>query len=135
MHDADRREPAPGNLAHSPPGHTALLATSTESALPVTDDLVVEGFEGAEVQGHPVVVEVSTDDRAKPSTHLRDGVVLPKACSGDRYGTVPTINPSRVRIDDVSATSLGFVGLARPKSRILTRPSGITIRFCGLRSR
>src|SRR6266545_6077734 len=36
---------------------------------------MVEGFEGTEVQGHSVVVEVPTDDRAKPTSHLRDGVM------------------------------------------------------------
>src|SRR6266571_6878039 len=75
MHDADGREPAPGDPAHALPGHMGLLTAPTESAPPEAGDLMVEGFEGTEVQGHPVVVEVPTDDRAKPTSHLRDGVM------------------------------------------------------------
>src|SRR5918994_6843573 len=80
MHDADRREPATGNPAHTLPGHVSLLAAPAESTLPKTGDLMVEGFEGIEVQGHSVVVDVPADDRGQPSPHLRDGIMpaLPK---------------------------------------------------------
>jgi hypothetical protein len=57
------------------------------------------------------------------------------------YATVPITIPGSVPPDTVGAidtspdASGGPVSLARPKSRIFTKPSGVTIRFSGFRSR
>jgi hypothetical protein len=66
----------------------------------------------------------------------------------DRPETVPRITPwtvaPRVSVGDAAscdadpapdATPVGSIALARPKSRTLTFPSGVTLTFCGLRSR
>ena len=62
MHDADGREPVPGNPDHTLPGNVSLLATSAKPAFPETHDLMAEGMESVGVQGHAVVLDVPTDD-------------------------------------------------------------------------
>ena len=49
----------------------------------------------------------------------------PLACSGDMYSTVPITRPAEVcaAVDIRNLSSLGIVSLARPKSRIFTKPS------------
>ena len=60
-----------------------------------------------------------------------------RACSGDMYCTVPSRTPAAVRAIPGSEVTLETAGVsfARPKSRIFTRPSLVTMRFSGLRSR
>ena len=54
------------------------------------------------------------------------------ACSGAMYVGVPTVVPVAVRNAPVCML---LVALAMPKSAIFTRPSEVTMRFSGLRSR
>ncbi len=54
------------------------------------------------------------------------------ACSGAMYVGVPTVVPVAVRNAPVC---MFVVALAMPKSAIFTRPSEVTIRFSGFRSR
>ena len=63
-----------------------------------------------------------------------------RTCSGDMYPTVPSTMPAPVPAVTVAcwpsgALSSGRVSFARPKSRIFTRPSVVTNRFSGFRSR
>ena len=58
---------------------------------------------------------------------------LPIACSGAMYGGVPTVVP--VAVANSPVCDAWVVALAIPKSAILMPPSGVTIRFSGLRSR
>ena len=85
----------------------------------------------------------STHPNAEMSVRLSTG--LPRACSGDMYAAVPRITPAAVpravsvgefEIEGVEEplASLSKI-FARPKSRSLTRPSGVTLMFAGLRSR
>ena len=71
---------------------------------------------------------------------------LPRACSGDMYAAVPRMRPAAVpvcaRVGDCERSPLDRPpgpspahALARPKSRTLTVPSGVTLMFAGFRSR
>ena len=73
MHDADAREPCPGDAKHARPGHVGFLAAPAESAPPEPDDSVAKGCDRRKVQGHRVVVDVATNHRGQPPTHLGDG--------------------------------------------------------------
>src|SRR5262245_57373572 len=98
----------------------------------------------------------------KDQMSVRRSTTLPRACSGERYAMVPRITPGSVAgtakvgecgnagdsvmvaaegestiagdlaRPDASETTFPF---ARPKSRIFTWSSGVTITFEGLRSR
>ena len=80
----------------------------------------------------------------KANTSVRLSMAWPFACSGDMYAAVPMIWPravaAAVMVGDwlrstLPGTSGGAIALARPKSRIFTRPSMPTLTFAGLRSR
>ena len=63
-----------------------------------------------------------------------------RACSGDIYATVPTVEPglvkcASVRVASFSPLALDVVTLARPKSRILAWPRLVTKMLAGLMSR
>ena len=62
-----------------------------------------------------------------------------RTCSGDMYATVPITHARAPSGDDAVGSSLSpasrSTSLARPKSRIFTRPSVVRNRFSGLRSR
>jgi hypothetical protein len=63
---------------------------------------------------------------------------LPPHLLGDMYPTVPMTVPGSVAAATVGervSSDAAFTTRARPKSRILTRPSGVTNRFSGFRSR
>ena len=65
----------------------------------------------------------------------------PRTCSGAIYPTVPSTVPACVSVGDIIVSPAGELAepvisvLARPKSRIFRRPSGVTMMFSGLRSR
>jgi len=80
-------------------------------------------FQGASVDQLPV--------------HLRGELAaLARICSGAMYPNVPRTVPACVATAPprVMSVSIGFIGLASPKSRILTW-SRVIITFSGLRSR
>ncbi len=86
----------------------------------------------------PVSISCSTTPNAK--TSLRASTALPAACSGDMYAGVPSTCPSVVTCACVSAVatddaSTSPTSLARPKSRIFTSQSSVTMTLPGLRSR
>ena len=68
---------------------------------------------------------------------LRASAGLAFTCSGDMYPSVPMTTPGSVAVGKfvASAVPSACVSLARPKSRILTRPSLVTKTFSGFRSR
>jgi hypothetical protein len=76
-----------------------------------------------------VAASNSMQARAKPS--LRSSARSPAACSGGMYMGVPITRPSVVR----ASSSAGSRKLARPKSRMITRASGVIITLAGFRSR
>ena len=85
----------------------------------------------------PVVISYSTAPNEKMS--LRASTVSPAACSGDMNAGVPSTVPRSVcgRRDTVVSSRMSpvSVSFARPKSSTLTKPSGVTIRLPGFRSR
>ena len=88
----------------------------------------------------PVSISKTTAPKAQMSARLSTG--LPRACSGLMYAAVPRIIPASVdRAVSVGefiasdAAGSGVRVLARPKSRILTRPSGVTLTLAGFKSR
>jgi hypothetical protein len=73
---------------------------------------------------------------------VRRSTGLPRACSGDMYVGVPRTSPSSVirklsdsEVDVPSVPDFGRIGLASPKSRSLTTPSGVMRTLAGFRSR
>ena len=84
----------------------------------------------------PVAISYTTDPNENWSE--RKSTVLPLACSGDMYPTVPRTIPGFVGWPTVSAVvteSPETASFARPKSRIFTRPSRVTMMFSGFKSR
>ncbi len=76
----------------------------------------------------------------REKTSVRRSTGRPETCSGDMYGAVPMMTPSRVwRSVSISESkgpsAWGTATLASPKSSTLTRPSPATMTFAGLRSR
>ena len=85
----------------------------------------------------PDTISYSITPKANWSARVSTG--LPAACSGAMYPTVPRManGPERVTVA-VASTSPArepAAALPRPKSTIFTRPSAVTITFCGFRSR
>ena len=91
----------------------------------------------------PVSISNSTTPKAQMSARLSTG--FPRACSGAcrprcRGSRRPAV-PVRARVGDCDRSgrepedaSLAYA-LARPKSRTLTLPSGVSLTFAGFRSR
>jgi hypothetical protein len=73
--NAGAGQEAPDDPEHLLPGDVAFVTAPAQAAPPHAGHLVVESLQGVEVQGHRVVVEVPTEDRGQPFTHLGDGVV------------------------------------------------------------
>ena len=71
----------------------------------------------------------------------RGSADFPFTCSGDMYPSVPMTTPGSVPTDAVGrfvccpVAASFWVSFARPKSRILTRPSVVRKRFSGFKSR
>jgi hypothetical protein len=70
----------------------------------------------------------------------RPSAGLPFTCSGDMYPSVPMTTPGSVpaavgRLVCAPEAASLCVSLARPKSRIFTRPSDVRKTFSGFRSR
>ncbi len=90
----------------------------------------------------PASISYRTHPNAHTSVRLSTG--LPRACSGLMYAAVPRITPAAVpravrvgeyEIDGFETDASLSKIFARPKSRSLTRPSGVIFTFAGLRSR
>ena len=83
----------------------------------------------------PAIISCSTQPNEK--TSLGALVGSPRTCSGDMYAAVPMMVPGSVTIVALVSSCTGPERLycARPKSRILTRPSVVRKTFSGLRSR
>lgn len=79
--------------------------------------------------------------KTSPNENWSDCAVrsaLPRACSGLMYAMVPSVAPASVRVMARVASSSGLPAVtifARPKSRILTRPSRAIRMLSGFRSR
>src|SRR5207247_6356052 len=79
----------------------------------------------------PASISYTTQPNAQMSVRL--STVLPRACSGDMYGAVPSRTPAAVGPIAVgelvrfrSSERLALLSIARPKSSTLTLPSGVT---------
>ena len=83
----------------------------------------------------PASISCSTAPRAKTSERASLG--SPRTCSGDMYPTVPITEPGSVCtvIVSLAAAVRGIRILAKPKSRILMRPSAVSNTLSGFRSR
>ena len=85
----------------------------------------------------PESISASTQPNDQRSVRLSTG--CPRACSGLMYAGVPRIDPSRVALPAAVAASVSVAEtdtlLARPKSRTLTLPPGVTLTLAGFRSR
>ena len=77
---------------------------------------------------------VTISQRTTPNAHIsaRLSTLSPRACSGLIYPGVPRIMPSAVT---PSGASCEARDLARPKSKTLTEPSGLSLMLAGFRSR
>src|SRR5438045_2275209 len=60
---------------------------------------------------------------------VRLSTCAPRACSGDMYAAVPTINPALVVSAGLPAASRVLGTFASPKSRTFTVPSGVILMF------
>jgi hypothetical protein len=87
----------------------------------------------------PVNSSNNTHPNAQMSARLSTG--LPCACSGLIYAAVPTVTPGRLTLAVIVGVSEGGAApssrriLARPKSRTLTRSSGVVLMWAGFKSR
>jgi hypothetical protein len=84
----------------------------------------------------PVHISWRRTPREKMS--VRWSSARPETCSGDMYAGVPITTPACVWAEVRVASPLELsprTSFAKPKSRILTRPSWVTITLAGLRSR
>src|SRR2546425_12268436 len=75
MIDAGGGQPAVKKPPHPVPVNAAVLAAPRQRAMPEPAHLEPEQMERRSVHGHPVVTDVSNDDRAQPLAYLGDGVV------------------------------------------------------------
>ena len=91
----------------------------------------------AEVGRWNVCLPITISYKMAPSAKMsaRWSVGWPRTCSGDMYPIVPSATPGNVIVAARFADPLGWITLANPKSRIFTRPSLVTNRLSGLRSR
>ncbi len=84
----------------------------------------------------PVAISYSTTPSEKRS--VRASSASPRACSGDMYATVPSVDPGRVRCAAVASSEPAASSpntFARPKSRSFASPRSVTNTFAGFRSR
>jgi hypothetical protein len=99
---------------------------------------MVSAVVGAINAGRPASSSNRTQPNAQRSERELPG--SPRTCSGLMYAGVPSIIPGEVTaIVGVSsiadAVRCWSADLAKPKSRILTSPSGVTLILAGLMSR
>ncbi len=100
---------------------------------------MVAGVSGGRREESGGVSPVSISQSTTPNAHTSvcRPTISPRACSGLMYDGVPITTPISVAIDVCVGLSGGAdsMALARPKSRTLILPSGMSLMLAGLRSR
>ena len=101
------------------------------------DDLQRQRAVGVAPVNVSLPVSISNSTMPSEKMSVRRSTASPSACSGDMYATVPSVVSGLVASIVVAASRSmpPAVHVARPKSRILAAPFGVTMMFEGLMSR
>jgi len=75
MRDSGGREPAGNQAPHPGPGDIAVLTSPTQRAMPEPPNLEPKKADRRAVHGHSIVADVSTNNRAQPAAHFRNGIM------------------------------------------------------------